>query len=148
MFLAVVILAGGCGGGGDGGDGGSGGTLTKDELAAQANAICADTEEQINALKTPTTLDDLADATEQVQGIFEDGLDDMRQPEPPADLQDEFDEFISVNEDQVVLLGDLADAARSGYEANVAQISDDGEESESRSDELARGFGAKECADD
>ena len=145
MVLVGVMLAG-CGGGD--GDGGNGGTLTSEELATQANAICADTEEQIDAIDTPQTLDELADSTEQVQSIFEEGLDDMRQLEPPADLQDEFDEFISVNEDQVVLLGDLADAARAGDEAKVAQISEDGEQSETRSDELARGFGADQCADD
>ena len=136
----------GCGG--DGGDGGNGGALTSDELAAQANAICADTEEQIDAIEAPQTLEQLADSTEQVQEIFDAGLADLRELEPPADLQADFDEFISVNEEQSARLGEVVEAARANDEERVAQIAEEGEQAETRSDELARAFGAEECADD
>jgi hypothetical protein len=139
LAFAALVLAAGCGGGAGGGS---------EDFAKQANAICTDVESQIDEIDTPTTLDELADSTEEVQVIFEGGLDDMRQLEPPSEFQDEFDEFISLNEEKLAALGDLADAARAGDVAKVEQITDEGVKTEARSDKLARGFGAPACADD
>ncbi len=69
VALAAVALAAGCGGGGDGG----GDRLTAEEFVQQADAICADANEQIDALGEPQSMEELATMAAEALSISEQG---------------------------------------------------------------------------
>ena len=54
----LVLLAAGCGGGGEE-------PLSKAEFQSEANAICAKYEKQLNALGTPSSIDEIPDLVQQ-----------------------------------------------------------------------------------
>ena len=78
---AVVALAAGCGGGGDGS---TRNTLSAAEFRQQADAICAKYQGKLDALGTPSSLDDLKDYVDKAVPIIDNGNAELQGLEPPA----------------------------------------------------------------
>ena len=141
LLLATTLLAG-CGGNG------GGGTLTRDEYAAQADAICAKYKKQTDALDRPATLPDLADVADDVIRILAKARGELRDLRPPAGEQatasswlDQFDVVISDVEK-------IRDKARAKDSAAVRQLAEPALDHNNRANELAKQLGMKTCAED
>jgi hypothetical protein len=78
----MLVLAG-CGG--DGGEGAE--PLSKSEWIEQADEICAQADEDIEALGDPTTLDEIGELTDEASGISRGALADLRALRPPEEDQ-------------------------------------------------------------
>ena len=142
LLLATTVLAG-CGGGGGGGD-----TLTRDEYAAQADAICAKYKKQTDALDRPATLSDLADVADDVIPILEKARGELSDLKPPADAQttaaswlDQFDVVISDVEK-------IRDKAKENDSAGVQKLAQPALDHNNRANALAKQLGMTTCAED
>jgi hypothetical protein len=139
VLCGVAALAG-CGGGGD--------PLTKEQLATQADAICAKYEKRIDALAEPQSLEEVETLAEEAKPIVEEGVDELDQLQPPEELEEEYERWIEVNHDSVEAIDELRDAAASGDEKRVQQVAKDAARKEREADALARQIGLDECAND
>ena len=141
--LALVLLAlalAACGGGDD--------RLSRQELVSQADAICMDFERRIDELGEPQSLEALAEFAREAQPIFDEGLDELRELEPPEDLEETYGRWIATGDETADVLQELGEAAGDGDEAEVRRISERADDLDQRSDRLARRIGLKECAND
>ena len=105
LLIAVVLVAG-CGGSSS-----SNQRLTREEYAAQADAICKKYKQKTDTLTQPRTLADLVEVADRVLPILDHARSDLRKLRPPQNEQataqawlDEFD----VSIDDVKKIRDVA----------------------------------------
>ncbi|MGH2996554.1 MAG: hypothetical protein ACRDON_11665 [Gaiellaceae bacterium] len=144
LLVGGAMLAAGCGGGG----GGGGERLSLEELITQADAICAKYEEQLNALETPQSLEDVERLAEEGKPIVEEGVNELKALEPPEDLEDEWDKLMEQNDANVALIDELSEAAASGDQARVQEVAAEAQRQDEETDQLAREIGLEECSND
>jgi hypothetical protein len=138
--LAAVALAAGCGGGGDGGD-----RLTAEEFVEQADAICADANEQLDALGEPETIEDFAGMAGEALAISEQSLESLRELNPPEELATQFDRALELLQQQNDLGQDLVAAAEDGDQAQIEALLAEGEPLDEEADQIAADLGLTEC---
>ena len=152
---AVAVAIAGCGGdddtttdsGASGATGAGGTALTEDEFVDQANAICADANEQVAALDPPTgDVQGLGDYAQEVVDISEPLIEQMDALVPPEDLQADFDAYVESVRDQSDLAQQLAEAADAGDSQEVQSLAQQLQETDN--DPQAEALGLTECAED
>jgi hypothetical protein len=135
LALGLAMLAG-CGGGDDGGGGGGGGeAMSREDFVAEANKICREGEEKINAkaqevqqkLKDAGTSAEeqqkaVADVLEETAKEYDPYLERLQDLDPPEDLQQDWDKFLSGIGDAFELIPDLADATRDGDRDKLSEL--------------------------
>jgi hypothetical protein len=140
LLLTVLVLSG-CGGGDDGG----GERLTREEYAAQADAICTTYNEQVKSLQSPSNIDELGEAADKTLPILDNAIGDLRELKPPESDQATADEWL----DQVELLkGDLEeirDRAQDNDLPGVQAAVPSAQQHNDRSNELATQLGMSVC---
>jgi hypothetical protein len=134
----LVLLAASCGGGGEE-------PLSKAEFQSQANAICAKYEKQLNALGTPSSIDEIPDLVQQALVILNKEIDEIAALNPPDELQSDFDKMITASNKTKAAANDLSAAAKSGDQAAVQKALEDGNAASDEADQLATGLGLGEC---
>jgi uncharacterized protein YhdP len=97
--------------------------LSREELAEQAAAICNRAEERLSALREPEDVADVEGYARDAQAITQEGLDDLRDLEPPEELEEAFARYLEQADEVVALLGELEDAAAAGDEAEARRLS-------------------------
>ena len=143
--LCAVALAAGCGGGGDGGENGGGERLTAEEFVQQADAICADTNQQLDELNEPENVDDLAALAAEAVSISEQSVDALRELRPPEELQGQFDRALELLDQQNALGRELVTAAEDGDQEQIQAIVAEGEPIQTEAREIAGDLGLTEC---
>jgi hypothetical protein len=138
LMGALALLAAGCGGGGEE-------PLSKAEFQSQANAICAKYEKQLNALGTPSSIDEIPDLVQQALVILNKEIDEIAALNPPDELQSDFDKMIAASNKTKAAANDLSAAAKSGDQAAVQKALEDGNAASDEADQLATGLGLGEC---
>ena len=134
----LSLLAAGCGGGGEE-------PLSKADFQSQANAICAKYEKQLNALGTPSSIDEIPDLVQQALVILNKEIDEIAALNPPDELQSDFDKMIAASNKTKAAANDLSAAAKSGDQAAVQKALEDGNAASDEADQLAAGLGLGEC---
>jgi hypothetical protein len=125
-----------------------GGELTRAELVAQGDEICAQARNDFEAFqeRPPRTAREAADLTRRLVDVAEDELDAIDDLNRPADLDSEIERYLAAREEGIELLRDGAAAAEAGeqrrYEAAQAEL-DAGQRFRRR---LAREIGFRECS--
>ncbi len=147
VALTAVALAAGCGGSGDGG-GDGGDRLTKEEYIQQADAICADANQKIEALGEPQDFDELAALGEQALSVSEQSLDSLRTLTPPAELESQVNRAYDLLAQQNELAKQLVVAANAGDQAEIEGIVAQAEPLETEADAIAREIGLTQCGQD
>lgn len=141
--VGAVALIAGCGGGSDD-------SLSADEFRAQADAICADTTRETDALASPTSADELLAYLKDGQRVQGAGLEKLKALEPPSDLKDDWDKALSLQDDRTETI-DAAIARIEGGEDPqevVAEIEETVTKQNDEMDALAQGIGLKVCGAD
>jgi thiamine pyrophosphate-dependent acetolactate synthase large subunit-like protein len=133
-----VLLVTACGGG-------SGARLSKEEFQSQANGICAKYEEQLKALSSPTSLEEIPDFVDQAVAILSKEVEEVSALNPPEDLQSDFDKMIAASDRTKAAASDLSDAAKAGDQAAVQKALADGKAATGEADELATNLGLDSC---
>src|ERR671919_784719 len=111
VFLAFLtgamgLAAAGCGGSGD--------RLTREELIEQADATCAEFDQQIEEVQEPESLEDIERYVQEIRPIVEEGTDELDALEPPEELEDSYDQWIEATRSGVEQFDELEEAAASG----------------------------------
>jgi hypothetical protein len=143
LAAAFLALAAGCGG--DGGGNGGGEPLTAAELREQADAICAEYNQRVQDVPEPEGVDDLPQYIDEVLPIIEEGQDELRELEPPEELEADWDRAMSLNERNISFIREPRDAAEENDEERAQQLFQQLDETETESDQIARDLGLKEC---
>jgi hypothetical protein len=145
-LLAIAFLALGaaaCGGGGGGGD-----RLTRAELATRANAICQEFEQKIEALGSPTSIDEIESFADRSAEIAREGRDELRELEPPEELESDYDRLVDTLDEAIEDIERIGEAASDGDEAEVQRIANEADRKDEASDRLANDLGLNDCAQD
>jgi hypothetical protein len=137
---AMGLGAAGCGGGSD--------RLTREELIEEADATCAEFDQQIEDVQEPESLDDIERYVQEIRPIVEEGTDELDALEPPEELEDEYTDWIEATRSGVDRIDELEDAAASGDEQRIQEVLQGGAEGGEEADRLAEELGFQECGDD
>ena len=135
----LVLFVTACGGGGDGA------RLSTEEFQSQANAICAKYQKQLNALGSPTSIEEIPDLVDQALEILNKEVDEIAALNPPEDLQSDFDKMIAASDKTKAAADDLSTAAKSGDQAAVQKALEEGNAASKEADQLATNLGLTEC---
>jgi hypothetical protein len=144
LVAVLAVAAAGCGG--DDNGSGDGDRLTKTEYAAKANAICADFKKELDALPAPQGFEEAADYAEKAKPIFDEHLDQLKDLDPPEDLQDVHDKWIATGDKARERLDELEQAAEDKDAKKLAEIGREAAAEDKVSDAYARQLGATTCA--
>src|SRR3954468_20212482 len=102
--LALALVAAGCGGGG--------GELTKAEYSSQLNAICSDLDAKNKDIGEPQSLKEVGEKGDDLLAAFDDTIAEVKDLNPPAELEKAHNEFVDLGEQQRELIGQIVDAAQ------------------------------------
>jgi hypothetical protein len=120
--------------------------VTREEWAEEANAICVETNEQLNALGiVPESPEELAPFIEQADPIVSDAVERLRSLPAPTGDEVTVERMIGLIEQE---LASFRSAASSFYAGDVAtgyQLMEQANASDQRFSESARQLGADEC---
>lgn len=141
LLLPLAALAVACGGDGDD-------RLSREVLASKVNAICAKFDRQLTALGDPSSIDEVAEFARKATGLAREGVAELRSLEPPEEDEQQYDRFLAEGDRVVELSSRLEKAARDADAEELEQILREAQESERRSDRVARDLGFVECAED
>ena len=146
---AVASLAiAGCGGGDDESNSG----LSYSELGQEMDKICTEYEPKFDAeaekIKGKAAQD--APVWDELVRLFEEGTGKFKALDPPSELQADFDNFISLSDQQLALTKEAQAAAKSGDQQEYASVAKEIQQStlDEQSDEAASKLGAAECIED
>jgi hypothetical protein len=158
--VAVGSLAlAGCGGGDDTTTAGTTGAsgvagsepLSKEEFVSQANAICADANEQIEALVAPaenTQVTEIVPFLEQAAAIARESSTKLEALTPPSELEDQVDTLDADSQKGLTLSEDLIAAAKAGDSAQVQAVTQQLQTIDKKDDKITSSIGLTECAKD
>ena len=139
-LLSAIVLAG-CGGGD---------RLSKAEYTEQADAICARYDKELETIEQDLagaqSPQDAAAAIDRGIPIVRKGVAELRELEPPEELDDEVDRWLELNDENVKNLEELRDAAKGGDTQRAQEVAEKSRETERKSDEVAARIGLDECA--
>lgn len=138
---AVAFIAG-CGGGSD--------SLSAEDFRTQADAICADTDRQIDALTEPESSDQVLTFLRAGLPIQQDQLDRLRELDPPEELQADFDSALDLLEQQTTAIDAAADRIESGEDPQAVLTEADSniDSLRGQAQEKARSLGLTVCGQD
>jgi hypothetical protein len=137
IAVALVTLAG-CGGS-------SGQTLTKDEYAAKADAICAKGNEQQKRLGNPANVAELERVADKTLSLLDNAISELGKLRPPASEQATADQWVA----QVRRLRDdlrqIRDKAKENDLPALRQIAATSRQQNAKANALATELGMSIC---
>src|SRR5215210_7378488 len=134
VALLVPALVAGCGGG-----------LSKSELVAKGDAICARVNKQIAKEPDPKTAADLERLARRTAEISGPAIKDMEELEPPGELEDEFETFLKSLKRQRDLTQQIGEAAGDGDTAKVQRIGADAQKAQAEYNRVSAKIGFEQC---
>lgn len=156
LALAVLALVvAGCGGSDDTGSNSGNGSgsakpvtpaLTKSELVTKADAICQDMQDELDDVPSPESLSDLAAAYGTAFDASASALKDLNSLTPPADLEGDYNSWTDKLEEMNELTAEIRDAAKSGSQSKVDEISSSMGAIDSEANKVGKQLGFKVCA--
>ena len=139
VAVALGLAASGCGGSDEG-------RLSDEEFRDRANQICADLGRDFDAIEEPESLVDFSAAITESRRILKGALDQLRDLEPPEELQADYDRFLGTGDETLDHFDAIKRAADEGDVAAVERIFAESEETDEESDAIARDLGLDACA--
>jgi hypothetical protein len=136
LVLAVLVLGAGCGG-----DEG----LSREEFVSEAEAICDEFDQRVNEVDEPESPADVERYVNEVRPVVENGLNELRELQPPEEFQERWDVLMARNDEGLEALDDLAQAGANGDEARVQEIIEDASRRDGESDRIAQELGLQKC---
>ena len=122
-----------------------GGGLSKGELVAKGDAICARINKQIAKEPDPKTARDLERLANRTVELSDPAIKDMEALEPPSELESDFDKFVASLKRQRDLTKKIGAAAAGGDTAEVQKIGAQAQKAQDEYRRLTGKIGFKEC---
>jgi hypothetical protein len=142
-ILTLLLVA--CGGGSGGASTGGGTSLSAADFRKQADAICAKYEQKLNDIGQPTSASELGDFVDQAVPLIEQGNNDLKQLEPPAELQADWDKAMAIQDENLQKTRDLQDAVHKNDQAGIQTALADLGSNQAESQRLAAKIGLENC---
>jgi hypothetical protein len=144
-LAAISALAiAGCGGGSS-----SNKTLSYGAVGTEANKICNEFNPQVKSISDKLTGDPAKDAPvwDELVAKLDEGQAKFKALKPPSQLKSDYDQLISLTDQQIALAKKAQAAAKAGDKAAYVQVLKDTKKSnlDSQSDIEASKLGAKDC---
>jgi hypothetical protein len=124
---------------------GCGGGLSKGELVAKADAICARVNKQIAREPEPRSARDLQRLASRTVEISDPAIEEMAALEPPDELEADFGKFVASLKKQRDLTKQIGEAAGEGDTAKIQQVGADAQKAQAEYQRLSNKIGFKEC---
>ncbi len=154
LVLIAAAVAAGCGGGGNGG----GDRLSKSEFIAKADSICKQANDNVPtppdelknvdptaASTTDEQLDAFGNYLDDVVKVFGNEIDDLRDVNPPADLEDKFDSSLATLDEAVNELDEAGAAAKDADRKKLKEKLAESQKHGAEADKLAKELGLTVC---
>lgn len=139
----VALAVAGCGGGGGGGE-----RLSLEEYRSQADAICKEYGDRLDAIGAPNSLDEFGEVMKDGKAIASEQLEKLRELAAPEEIESVVDEAYATLDEQLALFDELIAAAEAEDEAKITSIIDGGEALDKKANDLAKQAGLTECGSD
>jgi hypothetical protein len=139
LWVTILVLVAGCGGDD---------RLSREEFVSEAEAICDEFDQRVEDVDEPQSAEDVERYVNEVRPVIEDGLDELRELQPPEELEEQWDELVARNDESLEVLDDLSQAAADGDEARLQEISDEASRQDNETDRIARAIGLQKCGSD
>lgn len=141
LALAAALLVAGCGGDA---------RLSRAKFVQRANAICDKYEQKVTRAMAginPGDQSQLARAIDKALPVIREGNEELRALRPPRELQQRFDRWLRIADDEVAAAGQLRDALKKNEPRAVQSAFQKLRSSDADQDEVARkGLGLSRCA--
>lgn len=122
--------------------------LTKAQWIEEADAICVQAEDELEALGTPESLADIVALVPRAIEISEKQLGKLRALRPPAADEATLTRALDLLEQQIDVLRRLGEAATAGDGAAVGEIATEGNTLNKEADRIAQAYGLEVCGSD
>jgi hypothetical protein len=122
-----------------------GGGLSKGELVAKGDAICARVNKQVAKEPDPKTAEDLERLANRTVEISDPAIKEIEALEPPGELESDFDKFVASLKRQRDLTEKIGGAAAEGDTAEVQKIGAQAQKAQDEYRRLTGKIGFKEC---
>src|SRR3712207_6005331 len=109
LLLVCAVFALAACGGDDDDDGPS-----KDEFVEQADEICKNANEDLEAIEEPSTDDELVSYLNEALDLAEEVQGDLEDVEPPDDVQDDWDKYLENTQEGLDIIEEARDQAEGG----------------------------------
>ena len=119
--------------------------LSREEFQKQGNAICAKYDKQIDAVATPSSIEEVSGYVDKVVPLVEKEISEMKALKPPEEDQESFDRMIAKGEETKEAGEELGAAAEKRDEAAVQRALQKGQAAGNESDRLAGELGLDDC---
>ncbi len=133
LLLLAVLAAGGCGGG------------SAEEFREQAGAICGEYDDRIREVPRPTNNAALVESANEIADLIEEGTARLAELDAPGDLEDDYDEWLALNEEAAANAREISAAAGRDEQARIRELAALAEENENDADQLAAELGLDGC---
>ncbi|MGH3103728.1 MAG: hypothetical protein ACRDN6_06500 [Gaiellaceae bacterium] len=133
-LLLVAALAG-CGGSGD----------ARAVFAAKANAICHRHFEQVRALKSPQSYQQLLDYVDEISQLAHQKVEELKQVQPPEGDAEEFRRMLAQMDRTLALYPELREAAVTGRPSAIRAVLRKADESDAKAGEIGRNLDLDSC---
>ena len=139
-LAAVAVGAAGCG------ESKGSDRLSKEDYLKRADAVCTAYDHRLEELPEPKAIEGVVTLADEAKPVAERGLAELRKLRPPADLQEDVDAWLALNQANVDAIDDLREAAAASDEAAARAVSQRAVENERKADAVAKRIGLEECA--
>ena len=134
LAIVLLVLLAGCGGGN-----------SRESFVEDANGICRESNERVKALGTPESFTDTLLYARRAEDAVGDELDELRDLDPPPELEGDFEAYLTTLEARRRQLELLADAADRNNMADIQGIGTELNELSRRGKMQARRAGLTTC---
>jgi protein-tyrosine-phosphatase len=135
-LLAIGLLAAAAGCGGD----------DKHEVfAAEANEICRRHFQQVRALESPQSYQQLLDYVDEIAQLAREQVEELRAVEPPAEDKRGFERMVAQMERTLALYPELKEAAVTGRPSEIRRVLRKADASDASAGQIGRDLDLDEC---
>jgi hypothetical protein len=121
------------------------GGLSRAELISEGDAICEEYDQRTQEIPPPQSLGDVDEFVGETRTVIREGIDELKELQPPEELADDYNQWISESEVNLGLLDELEEAAAAGDEARTQELLTEAQEAGARTDRFAADMGFEEC---
>jgi hypothetical protein len=141
LAVVLVVMLPACGGS-------SGKSLTKEEYASKADAICGKYNQEVNSFENPKNLSDLAKISDKTLPVLDHTINDIRKLEPPVSEKALSDQWLTQVRNLKNDLQEIRDQAKAGSMKGVQAVVPKATDHNAKSNALASQLGMSVCNKD
>ena len=141
--LIAALASGACGGG----NGSTPAPLTKEAFIAQADKLCADANEELDALGEPQSIEELGNLLRTGATRTRKLLADLRALPAPTQDRGALEQIYSLVEQAIAKLEQAIATTAAGDQAKIQTLVEAGQDLTDQANAASKSYGFKDCAE-